>query len=539
MAFASIYVPNFILQAVLCAEPILRHRAVALLDGTPPLSSVVAVNSSAARAGVGIGMTESQVAQFRAAEKRNRSRSCEESLHVALLQMCWSISPRIEDTALDTIILDLAGLHRFFGSEENIARELMRCASVLKLEINIAISENIDGALHAARGFSGITVIPAGEESKRIGCLPVRVLSPSTEILETLERWGVHTCAQLAALPVLQLSERLGQEGLYLHGLARGANVRSLRPARPDLRFEETIELDDAVEELEPLAFLLGRLLDQLCMRLQGYAFSAAVIHLRFELGDAFEKETPLHGEAFSVEPAQKIYEKTMRLPMPVRNSKLLLNLLRLQLQADPPKASVLKITLAAEPAQCRAVQEGLFRRTSIDPEKLELTLARLSNLVGSSNVGSPEVMDTHRAATFRMNRFDPPPHELKRHRKPGRANVKSNDRDDEYKTKAIIALRHFRPGWLAKIATCENRPLRISFRGMRGKIITASGPWRTSGEWWRQEAWRHDEWDVFIRFNACETLMGHDLHWAAEDGLYRIYYDRLRRNWFVRGRYD
>lgn len=69
MTFASIYVPNFILQAILCAEPALRGNAVVLLDGTPPLCSVVAINDSARQAGIEIGMTEPQAAQFFGVEK--------------------------------------------------------------------------------------------------------------------------------------------------------------------------------------------------------------------------------------------------------------------------------------------------------------------------------------------------------------------------------------------------------------------------------------------------------------------------------------
>ncbi|MFZ0923394.1 MAG: hypothetical protein WA020_10025, partial [Candidatus Acidiferrales bacterium] len=502
MAFASIYVPNFILQAELCAEPALRGRAVALLDGTPPLCSVVAVNDSAGQAGIEIGMTEPQAVQFGGVEKRHRSRSCEESLHAELLQMGWSVSPRVEDTALDTIILDLAGLHRFFGSQENIARELAHRASELGLAVNVAIAANIDVALHAARGFSGISLIPPGEESKRLGCLPIRALSPSVEILETLERWGVSTCAELVALPARQLSERLGQEGVRLHELARGASVRSLVLAEPERRFEEGIELENAVEELEPLAFLLGRLLDQLCARLQAHALAASAIQLRFNLGDAFEKDPPVRGETAAAEIAPKIYEQTMHLPVPMRDSKLLLNLLRLQLQADPPQASILKIALAAEPARRRTAQNGLFRRNSIDPEKLELTIARLSNLVGAANVGSPEIMDTHRPDAFRMNRFVSTPREVKIHRKTGQAIATANRKvDREFgPRRALITLRNFRPEWLAKIEVREERPVHISSRGIRGRIVAASGPWRTSGDWWQEEAWRHDEWDIYIR---------------------------------------
>jgi len=67
------------------------------------------------------------------------------------------------------------------------------------------------------------------------------------EILETLERWGVHTCAALAALPVVQLSQRLGQDGVRLHELARARSVRSMVLAQPAIYFEEALELEDAV----------------------------------------------------------------------------------------------------------------------------------------------------------------------------------------------------------------------------------------------------------------------------------------------------
>ena len=134
-------------------------------------------------------------------------------------------------------------------------------------------------------------MIPPGEESQRLGCLPVGVLSPAaevleTEVLETLERWGVRTCQALAALPVLELSERLGQEGVRLHELARGARSRSLVLAEPALNFVEEMELEDGVAELEPLAFLLGRLLDQLCARLAARSLAASAIRLQFRSGD-------------------------------------------------------------------------------------------------------------------------------------------------------------------------------------------------------------------------------------------------------------
>ena len=167
------------------------------------------------------------------------------------------------------------------------------------------------------------------------------------------------------------------------------------------------MELDEAVEDLEPLSFLLGRLLDELCARLAARSLSASAIHLRFDLGDLFEYEAVPGVVAPHVgKTTEKIYCKTLTLPVAMRDSKLLLKLMRLQLQSNPPPGSIVKIALAADPARQRFAQSGLFVPSSPDPEKLELVLARIAKLVGEPNVGSAEVVDTHRPGAFRMIRF-------------------------------------------------------------------------------------------------------------------------------------
>src|SRR5439155_7766748 len=86
----------------------------------------------------------------------------------------------------------------------------------------------------------------------------------------------------------------------------------------------------------------------------------------------------------------------------------LLLKLWLLHLKSDPPPAPVLKVALAAEPAQPRVAQGGLFLPLSPDPEKLEVTLARIAGVVGKGKVGRPELVDTHRPDAFRMEQFAP-----------------------------------------------------------------------------------------------------------------------------------
>ena len=554
MAFASIYVPQFMVQAVLRTEPQLRAGALALVDGTPPLVRVIDANDSAWRVGIQMGMAKSQVAQFLGVEIRNRSQSKEAAAHAALLDLGRSVSPRMENTAADTIVLDLAGLNSLFGSDEEIAGDLSRRALSLGLATNVAAAANIEVAIHAARGFTGVTVIPDGEESRRIGVLPVHVLFPSEESLATLDRWGIKTCGDLAALPLLELSERLGQEGVRLHELARGASVRSLVLAEPSLSFREELELDTAEEELEPVSFLLGRLLDQLCARLQARAQAATAIHLRFDLGDLFEKDAEIIKRNSPPDDNQKIYRKGLTLPVAMRDSKMLLKLLRLQLQSDPPPGSIVKIILVAEPSRRRAAQSGLFVPSSPDPEKLELTVARLAKLVGSANVGSPELVDTHRPGEFRMSRFRPPANEESPRRKFKNGTelaITEPAANESPSRRSSVGFRMFRPRLPATIELHDGIPSRVVFRGVYGSVIAVSGPWRTSGDWWREDSWLQDEWDIEVWVNSPSARIIHKRNsfsaldsnpqqqTAAPSGTYCIYFDVTAQSWFVRGMYD
>src|SRR5512135_778858 len=307
MPFACIFVPDFSVEAVVRAEPRLREQAVAVLAGKPPLVKIFAANEQARDCGVEPDMTKLQAEACPEVALRPRSLLQEAAAHAALLDGAQSFSPRVEDTAADTVILDLAGMERLFGTVAGIARDLARRIADLGLEANVAVAANPDAAMHAARGFPGITVIPNGKEAERLGDLPVDVLlaefsSQGSEvgsqrktdggqnyeraqgILETLDRWGVRNCRTLAALPEVALSERLGQTGLRLQQMARGTTERSLVVSEPALSFEEAVELEYPVALLEPLAFILNRLLEQLCARLSARALATNELRLRLQL---------------------------------------------------------------------------------------------------------------------------------------------------------------------------------------------------------------------------------------------------------------
>src|SRR5215471_14703433 len=299
MPFACIFVPDFPVEAILRVEPELRSQAVAVLEGKPPLQKVFATNENARQIGIEPGMTKIQVEPWTDLVLRPRSPLQETSAHAALLDCAQSFSPRIEDTAPDTVLLDLSGLESLFGSLPKIARDIARRTSDLGLDANVATASNPDTARFAGRGFGGVTVVPEGKEPERLGNLPLDVLFPelsapnppeeTARLLEIFDLWGVRNLRALCALPEIALSERLGQQGVQLQKLARGATVRTLVPVDPPLVFEEAIELEHPIVLLEPLAFLLAHMLDQLCARLAARALTAQELRLRLELDSGFQ----------------------------------------------------------------------------------------------------------------------------------------------------------------------------------------------------------------------------------------------------------
>jgi protein ImuB len=552
--FACIFLPNYPVAAVVRAEPELRARAVAIFEGKPPLEKVFAVNESAGRMGIVPGMTKAQAELCSELTLRPRSRLQESVAHAALLDCAQSFSPRVEDAAADMALVDLEGTEALFGPLLKIAHDLFRRAADLGLDANVAAASNPDAAVLAARGFSGVTVIPSGQEAKSLGSLPVEVLfagrsegeeregkqeederrKKSDCLFATLERWGIRDLRSLAALPEIALSERLGQEGFRLQQLARGAASRTLVPVEAPAVFEEAIELEYPIVLLEPLAFLLNRLLDQVCARLAARALNTQELRLTLALqnltGVDPQLETfgipsesdALHNEAHApaqhfISGRQSKFCRTLRLPLPMLDAKLFLKLLQLDLNAHPPGAPILKIHLAAEPARPRSAQGGLFLPPSPEPEKLELTLARIAGLVGEPRVGSVELLDTHRAEGFRMRRFTP------------EAAPKINRQKVAEEKSAVAALRLFRP-LLRATVTLENgelaRVVCLKKKEVQGNVLWKAGPWRSSGDWWEREAWARDEWDIALQN-------------AGSVALYRLVHDLLGGSWFVEGTYD
>jgi protein ImuB len=391
-----------------------------------------------------------------------------------LPQIAAAFSPSFEQTAPNTVVFRVDGLRRLHGSPREIAEAIAKHAGDGS---NIAIAATADAAIIAARNFPGITVAP------NLNDLDISVLPLTEEMAQVFESWGIYTLDQLAELPENGLAERFGPHGIYLQQLARGAIHRPLKIFQPETTYEDRIELDHPVSLLEPLLFLIARLLNDQCARLLSNAMAANEVVIHLELENRTE------------------HTRTLHLPVPMRESKSLLKLLQMDLEAHPPKAPTIALSLSLKPVHPRTVQTGIFLPVTPAPDKLELTLARIRSIVGETNVGVPQLLDTHHPRPFRIVPGPPIP-------------------NPQSSIPARQAFRYFNPPLHATIDLINNRPVRLSASGIHGKVLNAAGPWRTSGDWWTITTWNRDEWDVAL----------------SNGSLYRIYHDS---HWFIEGSYD
>ncbi len=386
-------VPEFAAQATLRLRPAERTMPVAVVEGVPPLETVCAANSHARRMGVKRGLSRAELDSFPGLRVFRRSPAEERNACTVLHELAASFTPRFQDMtkgnrlAYSTgknrdgallLALDMTGTERVFGPTEMAARGLLRAAHELGFQVRVGASANLHAAVCMARSSpKSIAILQPGTEETFLAKLPLDALSPGEREVETLALWGIRTVGELAALPKIAVVARLGEAGRTLHQLARGKHTHLLFPEEPAFSLAERVDFDAPVDHLDSLLFVLGPMLRQLLVRAGLRALALASVTVTLGLEGAPE------------------HSRTIKPALPLFDHALLLKLLQLDLQAHPPCAGILAINLSAEPGPRAEIQAGLFTPQTPEPACLEVTLARLSALVGEDRVGRARLLDT------------------------------------------------------------------------------------------------------------------------------------------------
>ncbi|HXW83995.1 MAG TPA: DNA polymerase Y family protein [Candidatus Binataceae bacterium] len=461
-AVACILVADFPIAALVRANPALDRTVLAIAQSLAPHAELSAVSPRARGLGIRPGMT---IAQARAISSalvvRMRSEAAERSAHDALADAAQSVSPLIEPGEPGCVWAGLDGLARLFASEDEIAAELVRAARRVGLEVSVGIASNREVSRLAAR-CGGIRIIGQSREREFLDWLPLDSLDlgaadGGAELESTLARWGLRRLGELARLDSDALGSRLGRHGVELARLAQGGSSRPLA-ARPQAElFVESLELEYGIDTLEPLGFVLRPMLERLLERLSLRGLVAG--ELLLALG--------LDGHRVA----------SRRVVAPSNDLRALLTLTNLALESEPPEAAVESIRIEIFPRPARPAQSDMFLPPAPAPERLQTTLAKLAALCGPENVGGLAPENSHRPEAVRLEPFAPPPP------------MPIIEAEQASAPVARLVLREVRPA--LEVEVLSNRGALEFVRGpnLGARVVSAAGPWRREGEWWRVAA--------------------------------------------------
>jgi len=418
----------------------------------------------------------------------------------ALTDLGYAFAPRVE-AETGRVFLDVADLGRLYPHERAVAQGLVAQAARVGLAVRVAIASS-KAVARAAAEVDNLALVPTGRAaaaaflashpvSAGLRALPGVADGDATELGKRLRRWGIRTLGELAALPAAEVTLRLGPIGTRLGRLAAGTLEEPLTPHAPPDALEEGTDLDWAVHELEPLAFVLRGLIERALARLTCRGLGCAGLTLRLKLDPrGYEvREVPLAA--------------------PTREAAMLLQLARLTLARRPPSGPVVGVALLALPARVRAAQLDLLRPAGPAPERLATTLVRLAALVGMDNVGAPAPVDSFREETVALQPFG------------------ANGHDDQ-DTPApppcpTLGFRRFRPPHDVQVLMGRDGPVALHGKETTARVLVAAGPYRADGEWWTAGGFCRDYWDVQ----------------ASDGAVYRVHQDRQNGRWFLDGYYD
>jgi protein ImuB len=561
MRIACLLVPDLPLRAELRAHPELGEEMLVIVDGMGSRAEILTASARALRAGVRPGLTLPQArALTRELVVRVASPVLEQAARDTLLDIALSLAPRAELAPRNSglfvsesaVYVDAGGIDALHDNERSFASVLHARAERAGLPGLVALASSRSIAHLAARHLAHRSdqsptalqkttlqkptlqnettqILTVGEELAFLSPLPIDLLDPNDRTAEALTRFGIHHIQDLLRIPRRDLAARLGPEILDLIARARGEAIETPLPAPENFRLEEGFDLEAPIMSLEPLAFVFRGLVSRLVERLRMRSLGCASLHLEMSFENGGREN------------------RSIGLASVTQDERVLLRLLRLEIESNPPNAAIGGLSLSCEGTPLRREQLDFFRPRGPSPSQLDQTLAELSALCGPERVGAPALIDDHRPDGFTLKPFTPrpsapsssPSSRKARARVPAPARTRRTSSSSHPGTSSQnggpgrgrvssggprLTLRAFRPPLRAEVRIEGGSPSFIRSAISQGAVITCAGPWRTTGGWWSEAAhFAVDHYDIQM----------------SDGTILRLCFDWKKKWWQIDGLYD
>lgn len=308
-----IWLPNWPVQRVQAAEPLLAERPLVLQTRDSRRGLIVAAANLAARAaGVRAHMSLSEASVLTPLEIRAHDVNEDLDQLCNLCERAQQFSPIVGLEQLDKktwagrnllqpecLLLDVTGLASLFGGEENLLRLVAKWLDDQRYFGCMAIASSLGAAWALAnyghrKRLSGATtpesqfiIAECGDRAVTVANLPIAALRLGLDTVQTLHRLGIQCIGQLAQLPRDGMATRLGQALLDRWDQVLGHKPEPLIAlhALPEWQIEQTLEYP--TEHRATLAELVRRLSGDLARRLAARGEGAMRIVCRLDQVEA------------------------------------------------------------------------------------------------------------------------------------------------------------------------------------------------------------------------------------------------------------
>jgi protein ImuB len=305
-----------------------------------------------------------------------------------LLVRLESIGAAVEPERPGLVCFDARGLLRLHGARLGVERDrvegvLEAARRALRVPARFGVAPSRFAAVAAAtRARVRRPVIVAGERGQAkafLAPMPVALLRARpalADLPEALERLGVRTLGELAAVPPAALADRFGRAGLLAYELANGGDG-ALRP-RPASEFlRESLELPEAGSGVQ-LERALGLLIDRLLARRErrGRMVRSVALSARLVEQGGTWREQVVFREALSDPVRMRLALITRLANIPAPAEELRLAVERFGPQAsdqralldDPAAARTARLREAIRQARAAAGADAALRILEVDP---------------------------------------------------------------------------------------------------------------------------------------------------------------------------
>ncbi len=494
---ACIDLPSFPLQLHIKAHPDRRKSPTVVINHDSPQGRVLWVNEHARRSRI---LPGSRYATALAIAPRLQAAVVSQQAIGKGIQstkeILYGFSPEVEASKdfPGTFWLNASGLKYLHPSLRHWASAIRNQLAHKGFSANVAVGFSRFGTYASTRCGRALSIFEdAASERTAVGSVKLDRLDLDPRVRDTLRLLGVTTLGDFLRLPAAGLRDRFGDESYRLYQLAAGEGWMPFQADPPDTPLVERTMLDHAFRDAANLVFLVRTILERLLERLahRSQALCEMTLGLTLERA-AGEKTSACH-------------EECLRPAEPTLDLRILIDLLRLRLEAIELPRGVTELRVQVVSTSATAEQLKLFHENPRrDLRSAERALARVRAEFGPESVVTAKLRSRHLPeASFEWQPIDRlSPAEPRKVRRPSLLRrIRQRPRPLPLQSKVVR-----NDGWLLHDLD-------------QGSVVRSLGPYIVSGGWWVHPVQRE--------YHYIETENG-ELLW--------IYFDRRRRRWFLHG---